>query len=120
MTPPWRSRGRGLRRVPVSGQTRRMKPAATSAVIRQWARENGIAVGVRGRLSPDVLAAYETARAGQTSQAAHAVEEALAAPAPDAGAYPGMRVAARPAVGAVESSRRIQARPDRVGARPAD
>jgi hypothetical protein len=36
---------------------------ATTAEIRRWARDHGIAVGVRGRLAPNVLSAYEQAQA---------------------------------------------------------
>jgi hypothetical protein len=35
-----------------------MTPLPPAAVIRKWARDNGIHVGDRGRLSPDLLAAY--------------------------------------------------------------
>jgi hypothetical protein len=35
-----------------------MTASASSAIIRQWARDNGHPVGARGRLSPDLLNAY--------------------------------------------------------------
>ena len=35
-----------------------MTPPASTAVIRQWARDNGLSVGDRGRLSPQLLSAY--------------------------------------------------------------
>lgn len=34
---------------------------ADTATVRQWAREQGFRVGDRGRLSPDVVAAFEAA-----------------------------------------------------------
>ncbi len=36
-----------------------MTTAASTAVIRQWARDRGIVVGDRGRLPPAVVTAYE-------------------------------------------------------------
>jgi hypothetical protein len=41
---------------------------ATPAEIRVWARENGIEVGQRGRLHPDVLAKYTKAQDDQASR----------------------------------------------------
>ncbi|MCU1587913.1 MAG: Lsr2 [Frankiales bacterium] len=35
-----------------------------SSDVRQWARQKGLEVGERGRLSPDVLAAYSAAHGG--------------------------------------------------------
>jgi hypothetical protein len=40
------------------------KTAPTSAEVRQWARNKGMEVGERGRLSPDLLAAYSAAHGG--------------------------------------------------------
>jgi hypothetical protein len=37
-----------------------MRANASTAVIRQWARQQGLAVGDRGRLAPAVLEAYES------------------------------------------------------------
>lgn len=36
-----------------------MAVSATTAEIRQWARAGGLPVGDRGRLSPDLVAAYQ-------------------------------------------------------------
>lgn len=47
-----------------------------SSVVRQWARSKGMEVGERGRLSPEVLAAYAAAHGGAPVKAA-----AKAAPA---------------------------------------
>lgn len=38
----------------------------TSSDVRQWARQKGMEVGERGRLSPEVLAAYSKAHGGVT------------------------------------------------------
>lgn len=38
-----------------------IKTAPAAAAVRAWARENGLAVGERGRLSPDLVDAYEAA-----------------------------------------------------------
>ena len=35
-----------------------MTAPTSTAVIRQWARDNGLPVGQRGRLSPELLSAY--------------------------------------------------------------
>lgn len=35
-----------------------------AAVVRRWAKENGFPVGDRGRLSPEVLAAFAAAHEG--------------------------------------------------------
>ena len=36
-------------------------PAASTAEVRSWARGQGLVVGDRGRLAPDILAAYAAA-----------------------------------------------------------
>lgn len=41
-----------------------------SSDVRQWARQKGLDVGERGRLSPDVLAAYSAAHGGPPVKAA--------------------------------------------------
>ncbi len=45
-----------------------MRSNASTAVIRQWAREQGIAVGDRGRLAPAVLAAYQSEASATASE----------------------------------------------------
>lgn len=46
-------------------RSRSAKPKADSraALIREWAKAEGVAVNERGRISADVVAAYEAARA---------------------------------------------------------
>lgn len=39
------------------------KVASEASIIRAWARENGVAVGKRGRLAPEVIAAFNAAQA---------------------------------------------------------
>lgn len=46
----------------VRGQTRR-EGSPTPAQIREWAKQNGYQVNERGRISADVIAAYEAAHA---------------------------------------------------------
>lgn len=84
-----------------------MTSPAAPALIRQWAREQGIRVGVRGRLSPALLSAYGSAH-----------DSELAATNGEGGGAPlasrrdgGLRVAPRPSVAAAGSVRRIVARP---------
>lgn len=42
---------------------------ADTAAVRQWAREQGYPVGDRGRLSPDLVRAYEAATGAQSGAA---------------------------------------------------
>ncbi len=84
-----------------------MTSNASTAVIRQWARERGIAVGDRGRLAPAVLAAYQS-------------EASTTAPDRDgprpSGTRPtnvnisGYRIVASPVSGATGTGRRVRAR----------
>lgn len=59
--------------IPVPTQPRPMDRAAVSALpipgpaIRAWARNQGLPVGVRGRLSAEILAAYATAHGLETT-----------------------------------------------------
>ncbi|MFT4124862.1 MAG: Lsr2 family protein [Gordonia sp. (in: high G+C Gram-positive bacteria)] len=47
---------------PVKPARRRRKPAAPDTkVVREWAREAGYEVSERGRISADIIAAYEAA-----------------------------------------------------------
>ncbi|WP_331758726.1 Lsr2 family protein (plasmid) [Nocardia sp. NBC_01377] len=62
---PWASAGRRTGR---SGRSRKLATPSTSqrgnyADVRSWARENGHQVSARGRISADVVAAYERALA---------------------------------------------------------
>ena len=86
-----------------------MTTTASPAVIRQWARAEGLSVGDRGRLSPDILAAY-------AAQESEARLPAVRAGAPVAGtgrAAPRrlvLRVAAKPAPGPNGVGLRVTAR----------
>jgi hypothetical protein len=53
--------GRGSVRRAVAGVSARRAPGAQTNDIRDWARANGYTVNDRGRLSRDVVAAYEAA-----------------------------------------------------------
>lgn len=101
-----------IRVVPAGGGTiARMTTTASSAMIRQWARDNGLPVGDRGRLSPEILTAYA---AQQSEGRAPAASEAE--PAADnggSGRLEGsahLRIAAKPATGATGVARRVKAR----------
>ncbi len=87
-----------------------MPTSTNTSVIRQWARERGLQVGIRGRLKPEIVAAYnrellskQDDGAGQPSPVGS--EEPRAAASPQA-----LRVLPRPAVAHAGSSRRVQAR----------
>ena len=49
-----------------------------SSDVRQWARQKGLDVGERGRLSPEVLAAYSKAHGGVTVAPAAATKRPAA------------------------------------------
>ncbi len=67
----------GLARAPTRGYNI-IVPNPTTAVVRQWARERGVAVGERGRLSPDLVAAYLAEHGGKASAASPAPARARA------------------------------------------
>ena len=80
-----------------------------TAVIRQRARDNGLPVGDRGRLSPQLLSAY--ANSG-SSKPQVTIKDGLAsapAPAPRRQAR-GVRVAVRPTPGATGIAHKVAAR----------
>jgi hypothetical protein len=100
-----------------------------SSDVRQWARSKGIDVGERGRLSPDVLAAYSAAHGGATVKptAKKTTRKAVKkAPAKKAAAKkttdrkaPAKRAAAAKAVPApAESSRPVFRQPETITAPP--
>lgn len=70
-----------------------------SSDVRQWARSKGLEVGERGRLSPDVLAAYSAAHGGPAVKAAAKKAPAKKAPAKKSAAKkaPAKKVAAKKA-----------------------
>lgn len=81
-----------------------MTVAVSTSIIRQWARAQGLSVGDRGRLSPQLLEAYAASH-GQPRQVARKATTA-ATHAPDAG----VRISVRPVPGATGSTRTISAR----------
>lgn len=97
-----------------------MKPTPSAAVVRQWARHNGVAVGTRGRLSPKVLAAYAAAHEGRAEAAKRVVQQALVSAVPDRLVAESTRVSARPAPGVSGSTRRVAAPRKRSGSRRPD
>ena len=94
-------------------------PASTSE-IRHWARAQGMSVGDRGRLSPEILTAYaesqssaqqptaQPASTAQTTQTAQTAQTVLTARAAGAGSR--SRVVVRPVPGATGITRTISAR----------
>ncbi len=84
-----------------------MSSNASTAVIRQWARQQGIAVGDRGRLAPAVLAAYRSEASATASEREGA---RLAGARPAALTTGDYRIAASPVSGATGTGRRLRAR----------
>ena len=82
-----------------------MTTATSTSVIRLWARAQGLTVGERGRLSPQVLHAYATGHAKPPTSAAPEPMKATTA-APDAG----LRIGVSPVPGAQGNTRTISAR----------
>ena len=86
-----------------------MTAPSSTAVIRQWARDNGLPVGDRGRLSPQLLSAYAssgTSRPKATTKAKLAAAPRQG-PRRPAGA---VRVAIHPTPGATGIARKVAAR----------
>ena len=71
---PYIEHARRARRAPANKRKPRSSSEAArikrqrNAQIRAWALENGVTVSKRGQLSQDIVAAYETAHAAQTSE----------------------------------------------------
>jgi hypothetical protein len=82
-----------------------MTIATSTAVIRQWARAQGLTVGDRGRLSPQLLDAYATSH-DQINQSA----DSAATTATQVSHKAGLRIGVRPAPGATGNMRTISAR----------
>ena len=82
-----------------------MTVAASTSMIRQWARTQGMTVGDRGRLSPEVLAAHA---AGQSPSQQPTVHPAAKTSTTKAGS--GDTVVVRPVPGAIGITRTISAR----------
>ena len=84
-----------------------MSSDASTALIRQWARERGIAVGDRGRLAPAVLAAYQSEASTTASERQGARLAGARATTLTTGGY---RIATSPVSGATGTGRRVRAR----------
>src|SRR5688572_26098339 len=84
-----------------------MTATASAAVIRQWARDNGLRVGERGRLSPQLLTAYAT-----TGQAEPPARQTASLPAPPRLQHVRreVRIPVQPTPGATGLARTVAAR----------
>ena len=82
-----------------------MTVATSTSVIRQWARAQGLTVGDRGRLSPQVLDAYATSHDQIEQSAAPA-----AATATPVSRNAGLRIGVCPVPGATGNKRTVSAR----------
>lgn len=82
-----------------------MTVATSTSVIRQWARTQGLTVGDRGRLSPQVLDAYATSH-DQIEQSVAPVVTTATQVIRNAG----LRIGVRPAPGVTGNKRTISAR----------
>ena len=82
-----------------------MTVATSTSVIRQWARAEGLTVGDRGRLSPQVLDAYATSHDQIKQSAAPAATTAT-----QVSRSAGLRIGVRPVPGATGKLRTISAR----------
>ena len=86
-----------------------MTAPASTAVIRQWARDNGLTVGDRGRLSPQLLSAY--ASSGISKLKATTEDKPASKPVPAASRQVrAVRVAVRPTPGATGIAHKVAAR----------
>lgn len=85
-----------------------MTAPTSTAVIRQWARDNGLPVGDRGRLSPELLSAY----AGSSPAKPSAAAPKLSAPARSSQrkASRAVRIPIQPTPGATGIAHKIVAR----------
>ena len=86
-----------------------MTASASTAVIRQWARDNGLPVGDRGRLSPQLLSAF--ASSGTCKPKATTKEQPASTPvqAPRRQVR-AVRVPVRPTPGATGIAHKVAAR----------
>jgi hypothetical protein len=86
-----------------------MTASPSTAVIRQWARDNGLPVGDRGRLSPQLLSAY----ASSSPATARGLETTIVTGAGRASARaasPSLRIRVQPTPGATGIAHKIAAR----------
>lgn len=82
-----------------------MTVTTSTSVIRQWARAQGLTVGDRGRLSPQVLDADATSHDQIEQSAAPAATTAT-----QVSRNAGLRIGVRPVPGATGNMRTISAR----------
>jgi hypothetical protein len=82
------------------------KTPPNSSDVRQWARQNGLEVGERGRLSPDVLEAYAKAHGGAVP-----VKAAAKRPAKNAAKKTARTTTARKAAASTATSTATSAAP---------
>ena len=89
-----------------------MTAPTSTAVIRQWARDNGLPVGDRGRLSPELLTAYAGSRPTKPSAAAPKLSASASASARASrrDASGAVRVPIQPTPGATGIAHKIVAR----------
>lgn len=88
--------------------THGMTAPTSPAVIRQWARDNGLPVGERGRLSPQLLSAYASSSpATPAPPTATTAAPARTAARQTAGA---LHIPVQPTPGATGIAHRIKAR----------
>ena len=98
-----------------------MTAPASTAVIRQWARDNGLPVGDRGRLSPQLLSAFASSGTSTPKAATQAATKTKAKPttAAKAASTPiqaprrqarAVRVRVHPTPGATGISHKVAAR----------
>jgi hypothetical protein len=99
-----------MRTAGVRQHTGVMMTTASTADIRRWARSEGLVVGDRGRLSPDVVAAYQAGLVERPTVPGASAE--VAVPEKPADWPPGgqLRIAVRPIPGAQGAGRRVRAR----------
>ena len=86
-----------------------MTAPASTAVIRQWARDNGLTVGDRGRLSPQLLSAYANSGTSKPKE----TTKSKPASAPDQSPrrqIRAVRVSVHPTPGATGIARTVAAR----------
>ena len=90
-----------------------MSKVASASVVRQWARDNGLKVGDRGRLAPEVYVAFTAAAEGDEQEAvaasAEGIQPALPSRAVAALEVP-LRISTQPRPGASGVSRTVSAR----------
>lgn len=93
---------------PLVTETGDVTVPSSAAVVRQWARDNGLPVGDRGRLSPELLTAY--AASGSPKPGATSPKLTAPARASRRRASLAVRVLVQPTPGAIGIAHRVAAR----------